>query len=129
MTSPARGAEDVMLHIDRIRCDGHGACGGVLPERISLDEWGYPIVEAGAVPPELIAHARRAVNACPLQALRLVRPPAPCPVAGGHEEGFVTQGREHRPRASLSRANSPRLIRVFATRGRNRKKIRAFLQE
>ena len=67
----------VTLQIDRIRCDGHGACAGVLPERISLDEWGYPIIAAGPLPPELLTHARRAAGACPLQALRLADPAAP----------------------------------------------------
>jgi ferredoxin len=61
------------LQIDRIRCDGHGLCAELLPERISLDDWGYPIIKAGAVPSGLIEHARRAVDACPVLALRLTR--------------------------------------------------------
>lgn len=63
------------MYIDRVRCDGHGVCAGLLPERISLDEWGYPIIEADPIPPALLPHARRAVGACPLQALRLQRVP------------------------------------------------------
>ena len=65
------------LQIDRIRCDGHGLCAELLPELISLDDWGYPIIKAGTVPHSLIEHARRAVDACPVLALRLARTPTP----------------------------------------------------
>jgi ferredoxin len=61
------------LQIDRIRCDGHGLCAELLPEQIGLDDWGYPIIKAGTVPHSLIEHARRAVAACPVLALRLAR--------------------------------------------------------
>ncbi len=63
--------KQVGIHVDRIRCDGHGLCAGVIPELITLDEWGYPIVGPGPVPEQLVPHARRAVAACPLLALRL----------------------------------------------------------
>jgi ferredoxin len=59
------------LEIDRIRCDGHGLCAELLPELIVLDDWGYPILRDRAVPANLLAHARRAVDACPVLALRL----------------------------------------------------------
>lgn len=59
--------------IDRIRCDGHGMCAELLPELISLDEWGYPIIKSHPVPAPLLEHARRAVDACPVLALRLIR--------------------------------------------------------
>ena len=59
------------LEIDRIRCDGHGMCAELLPELISLDDWGYPIIKGATVPPSLAEHARRAVDACPVLALRL----------------------------------------------------------
>ena len=61
------------LHVDRILCDGHGLCAELLPELIRLDDWGYPIVRPDPVPAHLDAHARRAVAACPLLALRLQR--------------------------------------------------------
>ena len=64
------------LRIDRIRCDGHGLCAELLPELIGLDDWGYPIIKSGAVPPSLVEHARRAVDACPVLALRFARIPA-----------------------------------------------------
>ena len=30
--------------VNPIDCTGHGVCAELLPELISLDEWGYPIV-------------------------------------------------------------------------------------
>jgi ferredoxin len=57
--------------IDRTRCSGHGLCAELLPELVRLDDWGYPIIQAGPVPDHLVAHARRAVAACPALALRL----------------------------------------------------------
>jgi len=57
--------------VDRIRCDGSGLCAEVFPEMIQLDEWGYPIVAAVAVPDHLAPHARRAVAVCPVLALKL----------------------------------------------------------
>ena len=62
-----------VLEIDRIRCDGHGLCAELLPELISLDDWGYPIIKPGHIPPSVLEHARRAVDACPVLALRLIR--------------------------------------------------------
>ncbi len=46
----------------------------MLPEVVSLDEWGYPVVSAD-IDEDLVRLAREAVNACPHLALRLV--PAP----------------------------------------------------
>jgi ferredoxin len=59
------------LVVDPIACDGHGLCAELLPEWIHLDDWGYPIIDGRPVPPELLRHARRAVRACPVLALRL----------------------------------------------------------
>lgn len=60
------------LRVDWPKCKARGLCHEVLPELISLDEWGYPIVH-GPVTPELRADAREAVRVCPQLALRLVR--------------------------------------------------------
>jgi len=59
------------LQIDWTRCDGHGLCTELLPDRISLDEWGFPIVHARQVRPTDTVSVRRAVSACPALALRL----------------------------------------------------------
>ena len=65
------------LGIDRIGCDGYGMCAELLPELIELDDWGYPIVTGTVIPDALLGHARRAVAACPVLALRLkARAPA-----------------------------------------------------
>jgi ferredoxin len=61
------------LRVDPIACDAHGLCAELLPEWIALDDWGYPIVRSEALPRELMEHARRAVDACPVLALRLER--------------------------------------------------------
>ncbi|WP_416959485.1 ferredoxin, partial [Streptomyces sp. Agncl-13] len=57
----------------------HGLCAELLPELVGLDEWGYPVLHGPTIPPELLPHARRAVAACPVMALRLNRVPAPAP--------------------------------------------------
>jgi ferredoxin len=57
------------LRVDPIACTGHGLCAELFPEWIELDEWGYPIVERGPIPEELLGHARRAAEACPKLAL------------------------------------------------------------
>lgn len=65
------------LRIDRVACDGHGLCAELVPELIRLDEWGYPVIPDPVVTDRLKPHARRAVAACPVLALRLEAvPPA-----------------------------------------------------
>lgn len=61
------------LRVDPIACDGRGLCAELLPELVRLDDWGYPIIDERPVPEALEAHARRAVDSCPLLALRLER--------------------------------------------------------
>jgi ferredoxin len=61
-----------LLRVDPTACTGHGLCAELLPELITLDEWGYPIVARGPVPRSLDKHVRRAVTDCPALALRLL---------------------------------------------------------
>lgn len=61
------------LRVNPVACDAHGVCAELLPELISLDDWGYPIIEQAEVPPELEPMARRAARACPKLALLLER--------------------------------------------------------
>lgn len=63
----------VRLRVDFIACDGRGVCAELFPERITLDEWGYPILSDEEITPELMAHAKRAVAACPVLALELLK--------------------------------------------------------
>jgi ferredoxin len=69
--SPAAGRE---LRINWIACDGYGLCGDLAPELIALDDWRYPVIPRGAVPAGQLHDAQRAVDCCPMRALRLVRP-------------------------------------------------------
>ena len=61
------------LRVNPIQCTGHGVCAELLPELVTLDEWGYPIIDPRPVPPALDREARRAVAACPVLALKLTR--------------------------------------------------------
>jgi ferredoxin len=61
------------LRLNPIACDGHGLCAELFPERIELDDWGFPIIDPEPIPGSLLGHARRAVSQCPTLALRLDR--------------------------------------------------------
>ncbi len=76
-TSHARAVDPQSLRVNPIECTGHGVCAELLPELISVDEWGYPVVDPQPVPPALDREARRAVAACPTLALKLMRADAP----------------------------------------------------
>jgi ferredoxin len=60
------------IRIDPVLCDAYGFCAELLPEAITLDEWGYPIVDGRPIPTELLALARRAVRDCPRRAITLI---------------------------------------------------------
>ncbi len=57
------------LEVNPITCVGHGICAELFPERITLDPWGYPIIDPKPIPQRLESHARRAVANCPTLAL------------------------------------------------------------
>ncbi len=61
------------LKVDWVLCDGYGLCGDLLPDVIGLDDWRYPIVREGPVPKVRLHDAQRAVDCCPMKALRLER--------------------------------------------------------
>ncbi len=82
------------MRVNPIDCAAHGLCAEILPERIRLDEWGYPILHDGEHPRELINHARRAANACPTLALLL--------------ESIGPQDRRQPPGASWQRSRGAR---------------------
>jgi ferredoxin len=79
------------IDVDPIKCEAHGLCAELLPERITLDEWGYPLIDETPIPASLEALARRTVNACPTLALRLSA------AANGRRDGAA------RPRPSRTR--------------------------
>jgi ferredoxin len=59
------------IRVNPIACDGSGLCAELLPERVTLDDWGYPIVDPAPLTAELEQHAERAVAACPMLAFLL----------------------------------------------------------
>ncbi|HWX87494.1 MAG TPA: ferredoxin [Solirubrobacteraceae bacterium] len=61
------------LRVNPIACEAHGMCAELLPERITLDDWGYPILDEKPIPRALLDHARRAAQACPTFALLVER--------------------------------------------------------
>ncbi len=71
-----RGDPDVIrIVVDGSKCDGHGICALVLPERVSLDAWGFAAIDDDPIKDSrTLARAKRAVCACPVGALALVGP-------------------------------------------------------
>jgi ferredoxin len=61
----------VRLVVNPIECEAHGVCAELFPERVHLDDWGYPIIDPEPIPHALMKHARRAVTNCPKLALLL----------------------------------------------------------
>ena len=67
-----RSRTEVTLRVDPIACRAHGLCAEELPEAITLDEWGYPILPGGPLPPEKVRRVMQP-NAI-LETSRPVRP-------------------------------------------------------
>lgn len=63
------------MRVNPILCTAHGMCAELLPELITLDPWGYPIVPAEPVPGDLSGLARKAAAACPTLALLIDKRP------------------------------------------------------
>jgi len=59
------------IEIDWTRCDGHGLCARLLPERITLDEWGFPVIGDELGTEEAVTAAKLAARTCPALALRV----------------------------------------------------------
>jgi ferredoxin len=57
------------ISIDPVACEAYGYCAELMPEAITLDEWGYPIVDGRPIPAELAALAKRAARDCPRRAI------------------------------------------------------------
>lgn len=67
-TDVRRRGRQPRLGVDRVLCSGHGVCAHTLPERVRLDEWGYPIVDSEVVDAR---EGAQAVRLCPARALFL----------------------------------------------------------
>jgi ferredoxin len=59
------------ITVDPVACAAYGYCAELLPEAISLDEWGYPIIDERPLSAELVALAKRAARDCPTRAIAL----------------------------------------------------------
>ncbi|MHB8719113.1 MAG: ferredoxin [Candidatus Dormibacteria bacterium] len=75
------------LRVDPTRCDAFGMCMELLPERITLDDWGYPIIDGRPLQGRLLELATEAVAACPRTALFI----------DDAEEALPPRGREGAP--------------------------------
>ena len=61
------------LVVNPILCTGRGYCAEIVPELITLDEWGFPMVDVVRSWDENVKRmARRAVETCPRVALALL---------------------------------------------------------
>ncbi|MFW0796953.1 ferredoxin [Gordonia sp. CPCC 205515] len=58
---------DARIAVDRIACGGHGVCAIVLNNKVTLDEWGYPIIHDDRVESAI---GTEAIRLCPKRALR-----------------------------------------------------------
>jgi len=63
----------IRVRVDPVACDAYGFCAEILPERVTLDEWGYPSVDGTPVSGELMELATRAAAECPRRAVLLER--------------------------------------------------------
>jgi ferredoxin len=61
------------ISVNPIACEAHGMCAELLPERITLDEWGYPLLDDSPLHGSQVEHAIRAARACPTLALLVAR--------------------------------------------------------
>lgn len=64
MTQHTIAAEAVV--VDRALCRGRGVCAELAPDRISLDEWGYPVQGEVALSRR---DTKTLVSSCPVRAL------------------------------------------------------------
>lgn len=60
----------VDISIDPVKCTGHGLCALLLTDRVTLDQWGFPVVDGAPIDGRRsVRRARRAERACPRRAL------------------------------------------------------------
>ena len=94
---------EIRLVVNGSQCDGHGICALVMPERISLDTWGFAAVDpAPLTDPRLVARARRVVHSCPAKALTLVGDPRAADVSAKADKKATSKATS----AAKSRAKS-----------------------
>jgi ferredoxin len=58
------------LRVNPTLCEGYGYCAEIVPELITVDDWGFPIVSRKEIQSEeVLKLAHRAVATCPRLAL------------------------------------------------------------
>jgi ferredoxin len=57
------------LQLDAARCDGVGICALAAPDLVTLDRWGFPVIEE-RTDASMVRQARAAAKACPHRAMR-----------------------------------------------------------
>lgn len=67
-----RTSTTVSIVIDPVACDAYGYCAELLPEHVSLDEWGYPLLDGVPLSGEQAARAQEAARQCPRRAFLLL---------------------------------------------------------
>lgn len=60
------------LKLDPTKCDGVGICVLKAPDLITMDVWGFPIVDDHNLTAAEMKQARKTVNACPKRALLIL---------------------------------------------------------
>ena len=96
------------LRVDPIACDARALCAELLPEMITLDDWGFPIVSKDDVPPGLLDEAAEVVRICPMLALRLeLHSPGP----GGAERTGPKARQGERKALALALVLGPKVTR------------------
>jgi ferredoxin len=63
-----RVAVALRVRVDPVACEAYGYCAELLPERVTLDEWGYPVVDGTAVGADQVELATRSAAECPRRA-------------------------------------------------------------
>ena len=75
MTARAAGPGPLgRLAVDPVACEAVGLCAHLAPASVTLDRWGYPVVQEPLQDARQLAAAQRAARACPRRALHVLDP-------------------------------------------------------
>jgi len=61
------------VEVDPTICEGHGQCHAVAPDVYDLDDGGYCLIHDPEVKPDLESQAEAGAQACPVQAITVIR--------------------------------------------------------
>jgi ferredoxin len=60
------------MRVNPVLCDGYGYCAEIVPEIVTLDDWGFPIVNSDSIDDGRVLNlAERALATCPRLAILL----------------------------------------------------------